>query len=90
MIKSIFSIKQILIVSLSFIISLAMVQTVYASTNAFDDGYQAARSDFWTDTKKIRTVTLIILTPILILYAWYKLGYEAGWAADKVCMAIND
>ena len=38
--------KKFLILSLAFIISLAMIQTIHASTNAFDDGYKAARSDF--------------------------------------------
>jgi hypothetical protein len=38
--------KKKLILSLAFIISLAMIQTVHASTNAFDDGYKVARSDF--------------------------------------------
>ena len=84
MIESLFSIKQILIVSFAFIISLGMFQSVYASTNAFDDGWQTARSDFLDGYEKNSYCDPYNSADNQDLYCTlYKAGYEAGWAAAE-------
>ena len=61
-----------------------MFQSVYASTNAFDDGYQAARSDFLDGYENNSYCDPYNSDPNPDAYCtMYKLGYAAGWAAAE-------
>ena len=77
--------KKLLNLSLAFIISLAMIQTVHASTNAFDDGYKDGRTDFLDGYEKNSYCNPDNSDSNPDAYCtWYKGGYEAGWVAASV------